>query len=69
MMPNDLITNPIVAKVAAKVNKTPAQVLLKWSIQRGVPALVKSEKPERVVENFVGMFGWKLSYADKVGGG
>ena len=42
------------------------QVLIKWCIQRGVPALVKSERPERVEENFVGMYTWKLSYEQKV---
>jgi len=45
----------------------PCQVLIKWSIQRGVPALVKTERLERVEENFVGMFDWKLTNEQKVG--
>lgn len=43
------------------------QVLLKWCMMRGIPALVKTERPERVEENFVG-FDWRLTYEQKVGG-
>uniref|UniRef100_A0A7S3VHV1 NADP-dependent oxidoreductase domain-containing protein n=1 Tax=Dunaliella tertiolecta TaxID=3047 RepID=A0A7S3VHV1_DUNTE len=63
--PNDLITNPTVAKIAAETGKTPAQVLLKWCIQRGVPTFPKTGRPERVAENFVGMLDWKLTNSQK----
>jgi diketogulonate reductase-like aldo/keto reductase len=60
LKPNDLIHDPTVKKVAEAVGKPVTQVLLKWSMQRGVPALVKSGKPERVQENFT-THDWKLT--------
>jgi len=44
------------------------QVLIKWCIQRGVPALPKTSQLERVGENFEGMLDWRLSNEHKVGG-
>lgn len=32
-----IFENPIVSEIAAKYGKTPAQVMLRWNIQRGVP--------------------------------
>ena len=40
---------------------------MKWCMMRGIPALVKTERPERVEENFVG-FDWRLTYEQKVRG-
>ena len=42
---------------------TPAQILLRWSLQRGLVPLVKSENPGRVEENS-GIFGWEMSDED-----
>ncbi|MGM9619345.1 MAG: aldo/keto reductase [Oscillospiraceae bacterium] len=44
--------NPVVAGIAAKHGKTPAQVMLRWHIQRGVVAIPKSTHKERMEENF-----------------
>ena len=41
-----------VEKVAEKTGKTPAQVLIRWCIDKGVIPLPKSVTPERIVENF-----------------
>jgi diketogulonate reductase-like aldo/keto reductase len=38
--------------VAKRVNKTPAQVLLAWAIQRGTALLTTSKSPARIQENF-----------------
>ena len=47
-----LIEHPIVVAIAKRVNKTPAQVLLAWAIQRGTAPLTTSKNPGRIRENF-----------------
>jgi diketogulonate reductase-like aldo/keto reductase len=47
-----LLEDPIIAAVARRVNKTPAQVLLTWGIQRGTAVLTTSKTPSRIKENF-----------------
>lgn len=47
-----LLHDPVVAAVARRVNKTPAQVLLAWGIQRGTAVLTTSKTPARIKENF-----------------
>ena len=37
--------------IAADVDRTPAQVLLRWSVQRGVPVISKSTHRDRIQEN------------------
>lgn len=44
--------NPVIAAIAAKCGKTPAQVMLRWHIQRGVVVIPKSTHMERMEENF-----------------
>jgi diketogulonate reductase-like aldo/keto reductase len=47
-----LLEDPIITAVARRVNKTPAQVLLAWGIQRGTALLTTSKTPSRIKENF-----------------
>jgi len=47
-----LVDNPVVTAIARRVNKTPAQVLLAWAIQRGTAPLTTSKTPSRIKENF-----------------
>ncbi len=47
-----LLEDPVIAAVARRVNKTPAQVLLAWGIQRGTALLTTSKSPSRITENF-----------------
>jgi len=47
-----LLKDPVVAAIARRVNKTPAQVLLAWAIQRGTAPLTTSKTPSRIQENF-----------------
>ena len=44
--------NPVIAGIAAKHGKTPAQVMLRWHIQRGVVVIPKSTHKARREENF-----------------
>jgi diketogulonate reductase-like aldo/keto reductase len=47
-----LLDDPVVTAIAKRVNKTPAQVLLAWAIQRGTALLTTSRTPARIKENF-----------------
>ncbi len=43
--------DPTVAEVAQRAGRTPAQVMLRWAVQRGIPVIPKSTRRERIVEN------------------
>ena len=43
--------HPVLVEVARQVARTPAQVLLRWGIQKGVVVLPKSTREERIAEN------------------
>ena len=47
-----LLEDPVITAIAKRVNKTPAQVLLAWAIQRGTALLTTSKTPSRIKENF-----------------
>jgi diketogulonate reductase-like aldo/keto reductase len=47
-----LLEHPVITAIAKRVNKTPAQVLLAWAIQRGTALLTTSKTPARIKENF-----------------
>jgi diketogulonate reductase-like aldo/keto reductase len=47
-----LVENPVITAIAKRVNKTPAQVLLAWAIQRGTALLTTSTTPNWIKENF-----------------
>lgn len=46
-----LFENPVLAQLAEKYNKTTAQIILRWHIQRGVVAIPKSTHRARMEEN------------------
>jgi methylglyoxal/glyoxal reductase len=46
-----LLSDPAVGAIAARAGRTPAQVLLRWCVQRGVPVLSKSTHRDRIAEN------------------
>jgi diketogulonate reductase-like aldo/keto reductase len=47
-----LLDDPVIAAIAQRLGKTPAQVVLAWAIQRGTALLTTSVKPNRIRENF-----------------
>lgn len=49
---NDLFHNDLLGSIGAKYNKSIAQVVLRWLTQRGVVAIPKSVRKERMEENF-----------------
>jgi 2,5-diketo-D-gluconate reductase A len=59
----DLLTDPVVTSIAGTVGKTPAQVVLRWHIQRGDIVFPKSVTPARIKEN-LGIFDFELSGQD-----
>jgi len=58
-----VLNDPGVEKVAASVSRTPAQVVLRWHIQRGDIVFPKSVTPARIQENFE-LFDFALSPDD-----
>jgi diketogulonate reductase-like aldo/keto reductase len=47
-----LLEDPVITAIARRVNKSPAQVLLAWGIQRGTALLTTSKTPSRIKENY-----------------
>jgi 2,5-diketo-D-gluconate reductase A len=55
-----VLDDPVIGAVAAAVERTPAQVVLRWQIQRGEIVFPKSVTRSRVEENFA-LFDFELS--------
>jgi 2,5-diketo-D-gluconate reductase A len=60
---NNLFQNKHLVEIAQRNGKTVGQVVLRWLVQRGVVALAKSVRKERMVENLA-VFDFELSEAD-----
>jgi diketogulonate reductase-like aldo/keto reductase len=57
------LASDTVARIAQRHGRTPAQVLLRWCIERDVPVIPKSTHRERIAEN-AGIFDFALSAKD-----
>jgi len=59
----DLLSDPVVVSIAEAAGKTPAQVVLRWHIERGDIVFPKSVTPARIKEN-IDIFDFELSGQD-----
>ena len=58
-----VIENPMIAEIAKRLKRTPAQIVLRWGLQRGTAIIPKSERRERMQENLA-LFDFELTTAD-----
>ena len=56
------LENPVITELAEQLGRTPAQVILRWHLQRGLVVFPKSVTPKRIEENF-DVFGFELDDA------
>src|SRR5690606_6676996 len=57
---NTRLSDPALVEIAERHGVTPAQVVLRWHLQHGVPVIPKSAHPERIASNF-DLFSFTLS--------
>ncbi len=60
---NNIFQNELLLSIAAKHQKSVAQVILRWLVQRGIVALAKTTRKERMIEN-ISVFDFELSPED-----
>lgn len=60
---NNIFQNELLLSIAANHKKSAAQVILRWLVQRGIIALAKSTRKERMMEN-ISVFDFELSADD-----
>ena len=60
---SNLLDEKILKDIGDKYGKTPAQIALKWNIERGTMVLVKSTNPNRIKEN-ISLFDFDLKEED-----
>jgi 2,5-diketo-D-gluconate reductase A len=58
-----VLDDPAVGEVAERVGRSPAQVVLRWHLQRGTIVFPKSTTPARIEENFA-LFDFELGSED-----
>ncbi len=60
---NNLFHNDVLQQIAGKHGKSVGQVVLRWLVQRGIVALAKSVRKERMIEN-LDVFDFQLDESD-----
>jgi diketogulonate reductase-like aldo/keto reductase len=55
--------NPVIGRIAQRHGRTPAQVVLRWAVQRAIPVIPKSANRDRIIENSR-IFDFALSDAE-----
>jgi 2,5-diketo-D-gluconate reductase A len=59
-----VLGDPVIGEIAARLDRTPAQVVLRWHVERGSIVFPKSSSPERMKENFE-LFDFALDAGDR----
>ncbi|CAN0200758.1 unnamed protein product [Scytosiphon promiscuus] len=57
------LDDPVIGEIAKKLDKSPAQVIIRWHLQRGVTVIPKSVTPARILSN-KDVFDFELSSED-----
>lgn len=52
LMNSEILKDNVVNQIAREINKTPAQVIIRWNTEHGVITIPKSITPSRIEENF-----------------
>ena len=58
-----MLDDPVITEIAGRLGRSPAQVVLRWHIQRGNIVFPKSTTPARIKENFE-LFDFELEPDD-----
>ena len=58
-----LLASPVLVDIAARLGRTPAQVVVRWHVQQGLVVIPKSSSRERLAQN-LDVFTFELSAAD-----
>jgi 2,5-diketo-D-gluconate reductase A len=59
----DILSNPVLAAIAATHDRTPAQIVLRWHVQLGAVPIPKTASPGRMSENLA-VFDFELSRSE-----
>ncbi len=59
----NVLKDPVVTAIAAAHRKTPAQITLRWGVQRGCAVIPKTQTPTRLAENLA-LFDFALTAAE-----
>lgn len=57
------LNDATIVELAHKYGKSPAQVVLRWGLQKEIVVIPKSDREQRIEENR-GLFGWELEQSD-----
>lgn len=60
---HNLLSQPVLVELAEKYDKTPAQIVLRWHIERGIVVIPKSVTPGRIKKN-IDVFDFSLTSGD-----
>lgn len=63
---DSVLTEPVVAEAAARLHRSPAQVVLRWAVQRGTAIIPKTSRRERLRENLA-LFDFSLNEEEMAG--
>ena len=58
-----VLQEPLIIDIARRYNRTPAQILLRWGVQRGTSVITRTSRPDRMREN-LDIFSFELNSED-----